>query len=53
MMRKPNKSSLAKGLDAISVKKKEKGSISDIESNHQSSNEGDVDDSSIDSDSDE
>ena len=37
MMRKPNKSSRAKGLDAISEKKKEEGNISDIECDHQSS----------------
>ena len=51
MMRKPNKSFLAKGLDVISEKKKEGGNISDIESDHHSSDEGDVDDSSTDSDS--
>ena len=50
-MRKLNKSSLAKGLDGISEKKKEEGSMWDIESDHQFSNEGDVDDSSTDSDS--
>ena len=50
MMRKPNKSSLAKGLDAISEKKKKEGNLSDIESHYHSSNEGDVDDSSTDSD---
>ena len=51
MMQKPNKSSLAKGLDAISEKKKEEGYLSDIESDHQSSDEGHIDDSSTDSDS--
>ena len=49
-MLKLNKSSLTKGLDGISEKKKE-GNIPDIESDHQSSNEGDVDDSSKDRDS--
>ena len=51
MMRKPNTSSLAKGLDAISEKKKKEGNILDIESDDQSSDEGDADDSSTDSDS--
>ena len=51
MMRKANKSSLAKGPDATSEKKKEEGNITDIESDHQSSDEGDVDDSYTDSDS--
>ena len=50
-MQKPNKSSLAKGLDAISEKKKEEGYLSDTESDHQSSDEGHIDDSSADSDS--
>ena len=51
MMRKANKSSLAKGPDATSEKKKEEGNITDIESDHQSSDEGDVDDSYTHSDS--
>ena len=51
MIRKPNKSSLAKGLDAISEKKNKENNISDIESDHHSSDEVDVDDSSTDSDS--
>ena len=50
-MRKPNKSSLAKGDGAISKKKKEEGSLSDTEFDTRSSDEGDVDDSSTDSDS--
>ena len=35
MMQKPNKSSLAKGDDAISEKKKEEDNVSDIESDNQ------------------
>ena len=48
---KPSKSSLEKRIDAISEKKKQEGNISDIESDNQSSDEGDVGDSSIDRDS--
>ena len=50
---KPNKSSSTKELDVIREKKKEERNISDIESNNESSDDGDVDNSSIDSDREE
>ena len=51
MMQKPKKLFFAKRLDTINKKKKQGGNISDIESDNQSSDEGDVGDSSIDRDS--
>lgn len=51
MKQKRNESSLAKGFDTISEKKNEEGNISGTGSDKQSRDEGDVDDSSTDSDS--